>query len=952
VFWVSDPVAPGQTVLVYGDGFSGASAVRWERLADVTGTKAVTGTVTPAQARPHCVKFVLPPNVRPGMFRAKIDTPSGTAEIEINKPQLLWAQGDAGTPGTPGGFIRVCGKCLTSDGRAASIRLVKNGTATLLTPHRSEPFTLEAKLPAKLATGEYQVSVSSGVGLNAGWSTPVKFTVNTPTTLPATVFDAPPPSDNVADNAPAVQKVLDQAGEHGGTVRFPAGRWLFDTGLTIPRNVTLQGLSMNRTALCWIDMAAPPPALLLATDHFKIADMSIYARQYKRGIVSDLTTPTAGNVTIDRVRMRLNRFRNHMKPEEVNARYISAGDGDAIRVGGENVEIVGCDVYSSGRPIFLSRTVGGRVFDNQFFIGRDGWYCLSGNNGLLFERNVITGTDLQASGGGINTLDGSIVSQNVYYANNIVKSVYGGDHEGMTSDGPGGIYYGKIASVKGKVLTTATDLTLPKWRKDWTGGAVFIMDGKGQGQYRQVVSIDGRDLTLESPWAVEPDDTSLISITIVSRNYLLIGNTFTDTGVALQMYGSSVGHIASNNTSERTGGYYCFGRNYRGVQPCWYIMWLNNKIIDGTVYMAGPNSMERLGEAQIAIQGANPNVTPLPAMTIGIVARGNELMADAHIEVTAEGAFATFPLVQDVVVEQNRVSNAKIGLIIGPHAAGVLSRSNIFTNCGVGIRAQGDVTTQADTFPGCGNEIVDDRARIKAEAAEGAKVRAKLDTQPGPLLRLACSATTTAAPFADVTGHGFDGIAEGRVVPTPGPHGLAAQFDGKSCLKLAHPTWLRTSSFTFAAWVKPDAVLGNFAIASKRYDSVPSPFILVASDDKLLVDGNDSDGNWWKDKVMSPSVLRVGSWTHVAVVEEAGAAVSLYVNGKLVASGNHPVPRSLNDEPLVIGRDPWWVGNPEGVTPPALQAFTGFRGAVADIQLWSRSLTPSEVANLAGVVVA
>ncbi|MDR3709452.1 MAG: hypothetical protein P4L33_14215 [Capsulimonadaceae bacterium] len=709
VFWVSDPVAPGQSVIVFGDGFTGCSKINWERLPDKAGSRSLTGSAAPLQAGQHSVKFTLPDNMKPGIFRVKIDTPSGPASIELNRPQVTWAQGDAGTPGTPGGWIRVCGKCLSAEGYRPAIKLAGTNGGYLLTPDRAEPFTLQARIPANVPAGEYRLTVSSGQAMAEGWSEPVLFRVVVSQIASHALFNVPPPSSKVADNAPALQKVLDQAGEHGGIVRLPAGRWLLDAGLTIPPHVTLRGAGMNRSALCWVDTAAPPAALIQGDGYFQIADVSLYARQYKRGIVSSLGSNAAGHVSIDRVRMRLNRFRNHINPEEVQARYLSAGDGDALRVGGEDVEIVGCDIFSAGRPICLSGASGGRVFDNQFHIGRDGWYCLSGSNGLLFERNLIEGDDLQASGGGINTLDGSLASQNVYFAGNTVKSIWGGDHEGMTSDGAGGIYYGKVEAVKGTVLTLAGDVTMSRWRKDWNGGAVFIMDGKGQGQYRQVTGIEGRNVTLDRPWTVEPDDASLVSITILSRNFLLIGNTFTDTGVALQMYGSSVGHIAYGNTSERSGGYYCFGRNYHGVQPCWYIEWLGNKITDGTVYMGGPDSIETMGEAQIAVQGGAPNVTPVTPMTLGIVVRGNDLQADAHIEVTATGTSAPFPLVHDVVVEDNHVSNAQIGLIIGVQTEGVLARENVFNNCAIGIQSKGDLVHQADRFVGCGKSIVDDR---------------------------------------------------------------------------------------------------------------------------------------------------------------------------------------------------------------------------------------------------
>lgn len=94
--WTSDPVQPGQTVLVFGDGFGGCHEVHWERLPDRPGDQARFGTATPLQVRPKSVKFLLPTSVPSGVFRAVLATPNGKVLVWINRPQVLWTQGDQG----------------------------------------------------------------------------------------------------------------------------------------------------------------------------------------------------------------------------------------------------------------------------------------------------------------------------------------------------------------------------------------------------------------------------------------------------------------------------------------------------------------------------------------------------------------------------------------------------------------------------------------------------------------------------------------------------------------------------------------------------------------------------------------------------------------------------------------------------------------------------------------
>ncbi len=60
------------------------------------------------------------------------------------------------------------------------------------------------------------------------------------------------------------------------------------------------------------------------------------------------------------------------------------------------------------------------------------------------------------------------------------------------------------------------------------GRGGYILGGKGVGQYRQVMRHEGRQVELDRPFDIPPDETSQISITPLQRNYLLVGNEFYD----------------------------------------------------------------------------------------------------------------------------------------------------------------------------------------------------------------------------------------------------------------------------------------------------------------------------------------------------------------------------------------------------------------------------------------
>lgn len=126
----------------------------------------------------------------------------------------------------------------------------------------------------------------------------------------------------------------------------------------------------------------------------------------------------------------------------------------------------------------------------------------------------------------------------------------------------GGAYLGKIARTDGTTLELMAD---PKWgNRNWAGAAVYTLDGRGAGQYRRLVSCSGRTVELEKPWKVPPDQSSLVSVTMLQRHYLIIGNDSQDATVAVQFYGISIEHICADNSCARAGGYHALGMNYHG----------------------------------------------------------------------------------------------------------------------------------------------------------------------------------------------------------------------------------------------------------------------------------------------------------------------------------------------------------------------------------------------------
>ena len=478
VYWASDPVRPGEAVLVTGDGLTADAAVELFRLAD-----GPAGQPQPVQwpekfikpevlqPRGQSLKFVLPADLAPGVVALRVRNGGAVSATKLlNLPDPWWCQGNAGTAATPGGTVRLFGKNLTrpqaasdtrgqggrtresSDDRSLTTSATDPATTVALSgPHnatfaaRGDGYNLTVDLPRELPAGEYQLRVHNGWGGPQAWSRPVAIKVISPPAWPSltlNVMDFGADGRGLADDTTAIADALAKLKNAGGGVLyFPRGRYLVSQTLAIPERTVLRGEHRELSAIAWPDAQEPLPDLLVGTHDFAIEELSFYCANYGNFLSVDLKSPQAGNVRLHRLRVVANRFRGHMygEAEEMSRRFTRFGvhGGKLLALGGENVEVSDCDLLSSGCALFLTRARGARIADNVFRMGRFGWFWLSGSDGVVFENNQCLGQDLSTWGGGINCLDGSTVSQHVYFARNTCSQWFGGDNE-LTTDGSGG----------------------------------------------------------------------------------------------------------------------------------------------------------------------------------------------------------------------------------------------------------------------------------------------------------------------------------------------------------------------------------------------------------------------------------------------------------------------------------------------------------------------------------
>lgn len=698
MFWFNDPVGPDETVLVTGAGLNEITSADIVRIPDQDSAPAQVQE-TPVdilQANPQSLKFVIPKDFAPGIYRFTLHYAQGMLTGRANLPTIYWAQGDLGEAVSPSGWIQVFGRNIVRQPGRAQLMLVPEAghgpIATALV--KGDLWRGAFRVPEQLATGSYKLRLFNGDGGEGEIVDAGTIMVRSPDPEPTQTFDVRSfgaIGDGKRDSTRAIKSAIEAAAHSGGgTVYFPHGRYLISEGLTIPPLVNIKGERTDLVNLLWPDLATPPIALLQGSSRFSIEDVTIYASNHLHVIsggflFGDQPVPDAGHIAIKRVRIRASAFRGQMELDTTiqRMRYFSAafpdGGPDTIRLAGNGLEVLDCDIFGSGDSLRLINAANAVISGNILANGRNGNYLLRGSRRVIFENNVVTTADLQATGGGATTLSAN-ASADIYVGGNTFKAIFGWDREAMTSDGPGGYYFGHAESILPRELSLLETRDQYPMSSDWVGALVMVVNGRGSGQYAHVVSYTNgqqqRSITLDRTLQVPLDATSEVTIVRPHENYLVIDNSFEDTGVAAQSYGTGIGHVFAGNQSNRTSGFAAIGLVYGHFQPCWRIQMLNNHIREGNVYRAGPDRDVFSNEAMIFIR-ANQTVTApgRPPLVHAVIVRGNRLDEDAHIRI--EGFSSASPGVRDVVVEANDIGPSRVGLVIDRGVASWLARRNV-----------------------------------------------------------------------------------------------------------------------------------------------------------------------------------------------------------------------------------------------------------------------------------
>lgn len=620
IFWISSPALPGETVLLCGS-FGPDATVDLCRLEDAGDGSIPAQGWTPAEvnlASGESLYAVIPAEWQPGLVAMRVRDANGTsAAVVANAPDAWWCQGDRGlAAAAPGGWIAAFGRALGwgDDGQGATLALVADDGARLpLTSSEASPWHIRAAIPADCRPGSWRLLAGNGRGGSESVVGTVRIAPAPVHPRVANVLDFKADRTGRKDSTLAFIQACELLLESGGgEIVVPRGRYRLDmwlrpgmagqhSPLRLPRNVSLRGEGRDVTTLWFTDQDPALPALIECQDGCGISDLAIYTQGKHRNAI----TVEGDHVALERLLIRCNlRYMCCDGKSHHGRRFDEPQDGAgwAIELHGHGHRVVDCDIFHSGGGFFLRLCKGSEVARNQ--VWAKGLCCLSGGEGNIFAGNRFQPNAITGMGSGVNLFFGSTGVRHVYWARNEMQHLYGGDHEAMTLDGHGTMYFGAVEPCDIGAVLLARDPVLGHGTRDsrptMDGAHVYIHAGRGAGQYRAVTAADGRRLTVDRPWDLAPDATSVVSVGVFSGRLIFHGNIHRDTGTCIQLYPPNCECIVAGNHAIRASNFNCLSKlgystqsSYHRVEPSWRNQFIGNVVEAGNGWGGGEAEIDR-----------------------------------------------------------------------------------------------------------------------------------------------------------------------------------------------------------------------------------------------------------------------------------------------------------------------------------------------------------------------
>ncbi len=458
--------------------------------------------------------------------------------------------------------------------------------------HGSTIYEASAVLPAGLRAGEYQLYVHNGCGGEAGWGGPMDFTVK-PKPRPVTnirdVKSFGAKGNGLSDDTAAIKSAIAGAANSApAIIYFPPGRYAISRTILLPSNITLQGAGMNNSIIIvhpkrplsfdipagatkmrldWLDNrmakghAAP---MIVMESNSELLDL---------GFVDGPGTQIAAYVGHDNCHIERCRFNT----SSVNDAFSDGASSVLVEWGSYGFVMKDCEVESANGCLTLRHGphVQAYIGGNKFHATRQGLptanFGVRAVNRSIIEDN--TSNDAQRNFGGSTgraSMYHTIIQGNSWF-NNIARRHNGGENMYESGDS---MWHGKVLKATANTLTvdgtpfaaTQAQIDSHPWNTA-DGTFVMILDGRGLGQYREVVSFTPNTLTLAQPWEITPDSSTYFCVGKSSVETMWIDNTEEHTANWTGLWGNCWGNVIDGHILRDGEGIYLWAFETNNPTP-------------------------------------------------------------------------------------------------------------------------------------------------------------------------------------------------------------------------------------------------------------------------------------------------------------------------------------------------------------------------------------------------
>lgn len=536
------------TVWVWARTSASAGVLRQAKVWKVTG---------------ETILATMPDDVPFGTYLLWVESSAGVSSpVLINRVRTTYV-GPLGNITYPGATIRVMGKNMSHNRGSAQanayvyVQPASGGAFTACTVTRVDPYMVEFTLPGGLSYGNYNVFVHNGHGGIYGWSDPLDITVQAQWIRGSNQVNLSPNGFNDTGNIQnAINTVTSYA--NGGTINLSAGTFIVTGAIQLKDNVEIKGAGMDATFIN-LQMASNVSVFELMGAHAGMSDLTIREMPgYSSygAVITHNWTLIASYTTFKRIKFT--------GPSGTNPIWIGrlAEMSDCIvyaQVGSfSECWIYQCTFYGARYNTSEAPFIAGYKRDIYEFNRTEtqNWpYDPTKPDPYNYKNNLapeVWGNMCWAWRIALTYCD------DLYAAHNTSKDVATQQNRGemWLFHGYPALWFGSVASSNGLTLSLRTDglvggqvVTIKNYDSQWlTGGApvpdgsyygnldplggsdeihadqssykITIVSGTGMGQYRKITSHTPSSVTVDRPWLVRPDSTS---IAIISK--LRVDNT-------------------------------------------------------------------------------------------------------------------------------------------------------------------------------------------------------------------------------------------------------------------------------------------------------------------------------------------------------------------------------------------------------------------------------------------